>query len=252
MGDQITNMISGALPKGEAPQIDVMGIITNEIFKIIPPGVLEFYNTNMLLCQLGLICVFMLLALQGYKLFKMGLYAGSAFVFGYVGLKHLAPLVAGYIAPHIPAELGIKVDALIAIVCALIAVFLTRCAYNFMILALGGLAGYFLGSSVIYGALVEHFHTLDFLTQFTAVKHIVGGILAGVLGILFILLFKHLFMVITSFGCSIGAAMLLQMLVMPAAGNPIKIAFAILGFALGIYAIVRQYREEEKDTEIVF
>lgn len=251
MGDQITNMISDALPQGGMPQIDVMGIITEQIFKFIPAGVLEFYNTNLLLCQLGLICIFMLLALQGYKLFKMALYAGSAFLFGYIGLTYLAPVVSGYIAPYI-AQFGIKVEALIAIVCALIAVFLTRCAYNFMILALGGVAGYFLGSSVVYGALVEHFHTLDFLTQFSAVKHIVGGILAGVLGILFILLFKHLFMVITSFGCSVGAAMILQALVMPGANDTIKIAFAIVGFAIGIYAIVRQYREEEKDMEIVF
>ncbi len=252
MGDFLSNLTSGALPEGGAGKLDIMGTLTAEITKLIPPGVLAFYNANTVLCQLGLICIFVLLAIQGYKLFKMAMYAGSAFLFGYFGLKFLAPKLAPMIGGFIPAEAGIKVDVLIAIVCALIAVILTRVAYNFMIMVLGGALGYYLGSTVIYGALINYFHTLEFLTKFEVVKHIVGGVFAGILGILFILMFKHLFIIFTSFGGSIGAGLALQLMVMPAAGLPVKIAFAVLGLALGIYAIVHQYREEEKDMEIVF
>lgn len=251
MGD-ITNLIPGGASQGGAGQVDLLGLLTSELMKLVPAGVLEFYNKNMVLCQLGLICAFVLLAIQGYKLFKMAMYAGSAFLFGYLGYTLLAPKVAPLVSGAIPAEIGVKVDVLLAILCALLAVILTRIAYNFMIMILGGALGYYLGSTVVYGALINYFHTLDFLVKFPVVKHIVGGILAAILGILFILLFKHLFMIVTSFGGSIGAGLILQAMVMPTANLAIKIAFAVVGVALGIYAIVRQYREEEKDMEIVF
>ena len=59
-------------------------------------------------------------------------------------------------------------------------------------------------------------------------------------------------MVVSSFGGSIGAALALQAVVMPAGGKTIQIAFAVLGAAFGIYCIVRQYKQEEKDLEIVY
>lgn len=247
VGD-ITNMASGVMP--ELPSGgDIFAMLEGKIMSLIPPQIMAIYEGNKTLFLLGSICVLLLLAVQGYKLFKMLMYAGSAFLFAYIGLNFLAPKIPANYLSFVPA--GVKAEMLVAILCALIAVFLTRCAYNFMIMVLGGVAGYFLGAKVIYGMLIEHFHTLEFL-KFDFIPHVVGGALAVVLAIIFILLFKHLFMTISSFGCSIAAGLILQSLVMPDAGTPIKIAFAVLGGAFGIYCIVHQYKEEEKDMEIVF
>lgn len=250
MGDKLTGMLSGFLPEGGAPKIDIMASLTEQLTNAIPPELMAIYEANSAIVLLATVSILVLLAIQGYKLFKMVMYAGSAFLFGWLGYQFLAPNLAHFFEGMLPMD--IKLDALIALACGLIAVLLTRCAYNFMIMMLGGVAGYFLGSTVIYGALINYFYTLEFLTKFEAVKYIVGGVFAGILGILFILMFKHLFMILTSFGCSIGAALIVQSLLMPTASDAVKIAFAVLGFTLGIYAVCRQYREEEKDMEIVF
>lgn len=246
--EDITNMASGIMP--ELPSGgDIFAMLEEKIISLLPAGILTFYESNKTLFLLGSICVLLLLAVQGYKLFKMLMYAGSAFLFAYIGLNFLAPKIPANILSFVPQS--VKADMLVAILCALIAVFLTRCAYNFMIMLLGGVAGYFLGAKVLYGMLIEHFHTLEFL-KFDFVPHVVGGVIAVIFAILFILLFKHLFMLISSFGGSVAAGLILQSLVMPDGGTPIKIAFAVLGGAFGIYCIVHQYKEEEKDMEIVF
>ena len=247
MGD-ITNMLSGVLPE-TAPKLDIMGTLTAQVMNLIPAELMAFYNANKVICLFAAMCILMLLAVQGYKLFKMLLYSGSAFLFAYLGFKFLAPQVTEAVVGLVPET--IQVDVLVAIFCALFAVFLTRCAYSFMLMILGTVAGYFLGSSVIYNTMIKHFHTLTFL-QNDIVKHVIGGIIGVIFAVLFILMFKHLFMVLTSFGCSVGSALILQTLLMPAADSTIKVAFAILGFVIGIYCVVRQYRDEEKDLEIVF
>ena len=56
----------------------------------------------------------------------------------------------------------------------------------------------------------------------------------------------------TSFGGNIIAALLVQFAIIPAGDETLKISFIVLGIALGIFAVVRQYREEEKAMEIIF
>ena len=62
---------------------------------------------------------------------------------------------------------------------------------------------------------------------------------------------EHVFMVMTSFGCLIDAALLLQTLLVPNADWNIKICFVIVAVAIAIFALVRQYKEEEKASEIL-
>ena len=214
----------------------------------IPPEVIAVYNNYKTVIILASICLLALFAFEGYKLFRMAIYAGSAFGFAYVGYMYLAPALHASVAEYIPNI--INFNAIVALLCAVIAIFLTRFAYNFMIMLIGGASGYLLGSMVVYTILVHYFNTLDFLRA-DYVKHIVGGIFAAIFGILFILLFKHVFMVMTSFGCLIDAALLLQTLLVPNADWNIKICFVIVAVAIAIFALVRQYKEEEKASEIL-
>ena len=72
------------------------------------------------------------------------------------------------------------------------------------------------------------------------------------MGIFFILLFKHLFILGTALGCMALAGMLTVMVLMPAAGLVIKLGGAALGLIIGIYSTIHQYDEEQRATDIRF
>ncbi len=246
MGDKLNSVLETA--KSLISFEEIMGQINGLISKI-PADILAFYEANKILCLIGAICLLTLVAFEGYKLFKMVVYAGGAFVFGFIGLRYLAPEFPESIRTMVTNL--VDFDIAVAIVCALIAVFLCRFAYDFMIMILGGVAGYFLGSMYIYKLLISYFNTLDFL-QNDVVKYVIGGIVSAMFSILFILLFKHIFMIFSSFGGMIGGAILLQSLLIPTGDDSIKISFVVLGAAVGVFALVHQYKEEEKANEFVF
>lgn len=217
------------------------GIVAHGV-ALIPQPIVDFYNTHTVLCILALVCVLALIAFEGYRFFRMLTYAGSAFLFGLVGYWYLAPAIADSVKPMVPEYLDYY--AIVAVVCALVAVLLCHFAFNFVILIIGGFAGYFIGSTTLYGYLVSYFNTLEFLKG-DNVKHIVGGIVAVIIAILFSILFKFLFMVLTSFGGCIGAAVLLQKILVPGGDDKIKMAFLVIGVIVGFIAIIRQHKEHE-------
>ena len=245
MGDNANAILQSVLG---AISLDSLTAPIDGLVNMIPADLINIFETHKTLCLLAAICLLTLFAFEGYKLFKMFVYAGGAFTFGFLGYSFLAPAIAVSLEGKLPEILDF--NALVAIICALIAIFLTRFAYDFMIMALGGVAGYFFGSMFIHSILVNYFNTLDFLKDDIA-KYICGGVFAAILGIVFILLFKHIFMVGTSFLCMMEASLLLQMIILPDADLNTKLCFIILGIAVGLFAAMRQYKEEEKAMEIV-
>ena len=228
---------------------DIIALIESTLLGFLPENILTIYAANRAIFLLGLAFVLLLFAVQGYKIFKSLLYVAGAVGFAYVGYNFLLPYIPEDVLSFIPGMLD--TGALVAVVCALVAVFLTRCAFPLMVMILGAGSGYLLGSMLIYNKLITYFHTLTFL-QSPTVKYVIGGAIAAVFGIVFILMFKHLFMAVSSFGGSIIAALALQKIVCPAGDQNVLIAFAVLGCAFGIFCIVHQYKQEEKDMEIVF
>lgn len=231
--------------------IDINAFIEKikSLLELLPAPVKELYQQNTMLCLMAVTCLLALLAFEGYKIFKMLLYSGGAFGFAYVGYQFIAPVLPDNIKEMIPDM--VNADVLVAVLCALIAVFICKCANTLMIMILGGVCGYFAGSTFVYDILVDYFNTLDFL-KLDMVKHIVGGAIAAVCVLLFILFFKHAYIVGTSFGCAIAAALVAQSALVPTADVTLKLSFALVGVALGIFAVVHQYKEEEKAMEIVF
>lgn len=216
---------------------------------LLPAPIKELYNTHTAVFILVAACLLCLVAFEGYKLFKMALYVGSAAIFGTVGFWYVAPMLPENVRTMVPEI--VNFDVLVAVVCALIAVFICKCAYTLMIMILGGAVGYLVGANLVYAVLLEKFSTLGFL-QMEQVKHIVGGAIGAVAVLVFVLIFKHVFIIGSSFLGTISAALLVQKILMPVATDEIKICFIILAVALGIFAVVRQYQEEEKATEIIF
>ncbi|MBQ8413966.1 MAG: hypothetical protein IJX58_01805 [Clostridia bacterium] len=216
--------------------------IVEKVVALVPGQVMDIYNTHKVLCILALVCILGVIAFEGYKVFRMVTYAGSAFLFGLIGFWYIAPALEGTLKPMIPEMLDYH--TLVGVVCALIAIVLCACAFKFAIFIVGGIAGYVLGSGYIYGMLVSFFDSLTFLQNDT-VKTVVGGIFAVLGALVFALMFKFVFVATTSFGGAIGACVLLQSILIPGANDTIKIAFEVAGIILAILALIRQHKQEE-------
>ena len=96
---------------------------------------------------------------------------------------------------------------------------------------------------MIYGFIINYFNTLTFL-QTDMVKKVIGGIVAVIFAMVFVLLFKLLFTLATSFGGMVGAALLLQMILIPTGDTNMRNAFIAAGVVLGIACLIRQHNEE--------
>ena len=219
-----------------------------KLLGMIPESVMNIYNQHTVLCMLAAICILALIAYEGYRFFKAIAYTGSAFLFGLVGYWYIAPALADKLQPMIPDILDYK--ATVAVACSALAIVLCRYAFNFVLLAIGGGAGFILGSGMVYNYIVAYFNTLPFL-QSDNVKKIVGGVVAVIAAILCVMLFKLVFSLATSFGGMVGAAVLLQMILIPAAEQQVKTVFIAAGVVLGIVAIIRQ-RKQENDLVFTF
>ena len=215
----------------------------------IPGFVKDFYAQHRIFCYLLAIAGLLLIAFEGYKLFKMALYAGGATAFAALGYLYLAPLVADYTKGMIPEIVNTYV--LVAVICGLVAVFLTKFAFNFMIMILGGGCGFLFGYMYVWRVLTAYFNTLEFLKLFPA-RCIIGGVFAAIAGLLFILIFKHVFMVGSGLGSAVFASILLRKVLVPGGDDNVKICFVVFGAILAIFAIIHQYKEEEKSQEFYF
>ena len=245
--DSITTMLSGIIPAG-FKITDIFGIVAAKLCSVLPAGLVQFYFANQLMCNFALICLLMLLAVEGYKIFKMALYAGGAFAFAYLGYLFLVPKIPASILSMIPPV--VKPQFAVALACGLVALLLTRFARSLMMMILGGALGYYIGSTTMYGILVNYFNTLKFL-QNDITKAIVGGVFAAIMAILFLLLFKHAFIIVSSIGGAATAAYLLYPMVIAAQTDSIRNGFLIGGVIIGVICLIRQYREEQKAQELI-
>jgi hypothetical protein len=217
---------------------------------MIPQGVFDFcakYERYVLILA---VCLMVLLAFEGHKLFKMALHVAIPAGAAVLGYMFLAPFVVKY-AGALPIPEYVEIPALVAIVCALLGLFISRCAYNFVIMCLGGGCGFLFGYVYAWRVIRNFFSSLEFLNTPMA-RYIIGGVCASVLVLVFVLLFKHVFIIGSSFGCLGLAGLLLQKLVVPTADDMMKGCFVLVGLAVAVFALVHQYREEEKSYEILF
>lgn len=234
---EILNLMKGVLDK-------VMGMIPASVISIF-----ESFKTPIFILLIAL-CV--LMSLEGYKIFKGALYVIVPSALGFVAYKYVAEFVLSKIGGMLPAApFGLDYKALIAFIFALIGVFFVRFAYKFTIMMLGGALGFALGYFFVANLIAGMFPTLTFLTL-TPAKAVIALVCAGIVGIFFILLFKHLYILISSFGFMALAGFLAVMLILPDAPALYKFLGAALGLLVGIYNTIHQYDEEERSQDIRF
>ena len=235
--DMIVNLLKGYADKFAA---------------MIPPSVLNLYANYKTPLLIALIALCVMLSLEGYKIFKGTLYIVATTGLGFVGAQYVAGFVVAKFGASLPAiPYGITYEALIPVAMAVIGVFLVKFAYKFTVMLLGGGLGFALGFFGVSAALTKMFPTLGFLSSASA-KAIVGLVFAAIFGVFFILFFKHLFIITTSFGCMIAATSMACMILVPAASDDQKFMAAALGAIIAIYSTIHQYNEEQRATDIRF
>ena len=219
---------------------------------MIPDVVMNFYHDYKAPILILLVALLVLLSLEGYKIFKGALYVIVPGGLAFAAFKFLAGFVVSKLGDKLPAlPYGITYEVIIAVVAAIIGAVLVKFAYKTTIMLLGTAVGFVIGYLGVARLFVRLFPTLAFL-QSRPAKAIIGFIIAAIMGIIFILLFKHMFIVLSAIGCMGAAGFLLGMLVMPAAPLLYKLAVAGLGAVIGIYSTIHQYNEEQRSQDIRF
>ncbi len=225
--------------------------ILDKVVGMIPAPIISIFESYKIPAFIVLIALCVLMSLEGYKIFKGVLYVAVPSALAFVGYKFVAGFVLSKVGGMLPASLGLSYEAIIAFLFAIIGVFFVKFAYKFTIMMLGGALGFAIGYFAVANLIAQFFPTLTFLTSMPA-KLIISLLCAGIMGIFFILLFKHLFILISALGFMALAGFLTVMLVMPSAPLLYKLVGAALGLIVGIYSTIHQYNEEQRAVDIRF
>lgn len=237
-------------------EIREMGEIINLIqnFKV-PTSIDEAWillNSFSFRLSAVMIGVLVLLAIRGYKIFKSLIYIGASLGLAYIGKSVFATLIPDSVKALVPAELGIDFGVMIALVFAICGILLTRLAYRFTLFGLGGAVGFILGTKILSKVVVSTFTYLTFLNTPLA-TNIIGVLSALFCAVVFVLLFKYLYIIGTSIGCTILASLLLAIHLLPGGNDAVaNFMFMVIGAIGGIIMMIHQFREEQKSYEIKF
>lgn len=175
-----------------------------------------------------------ILAFYGYRLWTYEIKIIVAVVLGVVGYT----LSSTYI-PLESMPAGINLPAIIGFACAILGAVIAKFLFKLSIFASGAFLGFSLGSVVFYPLLLGILTDVAFMYE-PYMIYVVGGVIALLLGILFVTLFKHVYIIITSLGGMITAGFLVGTLIMPS--NAGIFVGVILGIVMGIVAMTKQYK----------
>ena len=215
---------------------------------LIPDSVKNFYYENRILCYMVAIAGLLLLAFEGYKLFKLGLYVLTGAGFGYLTYLFVGPYAEQVLSDKLPEIIDIKV--ICGFVVGLIFVLLTKFLYKGIVMILGFGCGCLFGYVYVWRVAVANFGSLQFL-QTDAARYIIAFVFGALASVIFLPLFKHVVIVGSGVGCPVFAAYLASKILVPGGDASVKICFIVLGVAIAIFSTVRQYKEEERAVSII-
>ena len=218
----------------------------NEILAIIkeyvPAEIMSYIEAYLFVAVLAAAVVCGIVALYSYKLFRIELVIEGILLFGILGGVVLGPWLENALT-FIPDS--ISISAILGILLAIIGGFIMHFFFKFALFITGAAIGWFGMYSFGLGFLAEKFPDFAFF-QDNAGKIIIPILTAIILGVIFIFLFKFLYIILTSFGGMCGAAVLLGLAIVPDGGMVVLIASLVVGAIAGICATVYQYKNNSK------
>ena len=203
---------------------------------------LEQMNGNFLF--LVIYCIALVLtAFYSYRILRLELSISAALAGGYFGYLLLAPLLLEKIADTLPE--GVDFAVVIGVVCAILGWILAWVLHKIAVFLVGASGGFF-GGTFAFGFIASMFPEVEFLSSdiFYWIITIVCALLAGVI---FVYLFKFLYIFITSFGGMVGASYLLGVSMFGENAHEPMFLYPTLavGAVFGLIAMVVQYKKAE-------
>ena len=209
-----------------------------KLYAQIPEEYIVFLQNYSFYISLGLIAAFVIFALFGYKLFKIELAITGAATFGLLGFWYLAPLIVNALGERVPENVNLYV--ITGLACAAIGAVLVILIHKLAIFVGGAAAGAAIGWGVCM--LVGMYYTeSEFINSMAGriVFAVVGGLIFGVL---FLFLFKPIYIIVTSVGGMVVVGYLVASSVM-SIESPIVVGISMaVGGLLGVFAAVYQFR----------
>lgn len=206
-----------------------------------PEEVITLLTTYFFAVMLASAVALVVFAFWGFKIFRVCLPLGGAIAFGAVGNLLIAPLVTGAIGGEALylGSFGIDIAAAIGVVCAILGAVIMGVFFKFALFLLGAGTGYVVGANVFY--MIGNGATEGFFASNVAF-YIVAAVAALIVAILFVLLFKYIYIFVTSVGglAEVGAIIALTLMVdiIPV----VLYAAMAVGAIVGIFAMVYQIR----------
>lgn len=198
--------------------------------------------TGSFLFLIGACVILTVLAFYSYRILRLELAVSGAIGGGILGYTVIAPLVFSQI-PNLP-DIGIDYAALTGIVCTILGWVLAWALYKVAIFLLGAGAGFYGGMYIALYLMLKFPEQALFQNEifFWAVC----GLIALAAGLIFLFLFKFLYILTTSVGGMLGVAYLLGVSVFGASffNNPTYLYPTLAaGAVFGIVAMVVQYKK---------
>ena len=190
----------------------------------------------------GFCIALVLLAFYSYRILKLELSISAAIGGAYLGYL-FAPNMLAPLADTLPE--GVDFAVIIGVACAILGWVLAWALHKLAVFLVGA-AGGFYGGTIAFAFIALRFPDVEFLSSeiFCWIITIVCAILAGVI---FLYLFKFLYIFITSFGGMIGAAYLLDISMFGYNAHEPMYLYPTLavGAVFGLIAMVVQYKKAE-------
>ena len=220
----------------------ILSIVNPEALAESYTKILEQMNGSFLFVLIYCLAL-VLTAFYSYRILKLELSISAALAGGYFGYLLLAPLILANIADTLPE--GIDFCVVIGVVCAILGWVLALVLHKVAVFLIGA-AGGFYGGLCLAQLIAEHVPDVEFL-QSEIFIWIIAGLCAILAGVIFVCLFKFLYIFITAFGGSVAAAYLLGISMFGLNAHEPMYLYPTLGVGavLGLIAMIVQYKKAD-------
>ena len=212
--------ITSLIPEGVIPE-NIMSLITGAMFPVVLVAVIG----------LGF------LAFRGFWFFEKALTVMGAIFFGAAGSTMLGPIVVASLGESAPANVNLSV--IIGLICAALGAVLIRVLYKVALFVCGAFFGYTAGHAI--AALLASLTKAEFFT--TGNGDLITCIVVAVLvGILCVFLFKPVYIIVTSIPTMVAAGILLGTSIVTTGDQTVLIVSGVVGLIVGIAAASHQFK----------
>lgn len=197
--------------------------------------IVDFIDNYFFVTLISAVLILVFNAFFGYKIFKFAIIIESSVGLGFLFYTFVGP----FIVREVPE--AVNVYAIFGIVGAIIGILLAVFLLKIMLFVNGAALGAITSIFTLY--LFASENSVLSSTWFVIVAAVISAILVG---LLFVFLFKPIYILITSIGGMTLAGFILSALICPAILVILSIILSAIGFIAGIFAAVYQFRKNSK------